>query len=110
MKWMEMIRVRSSAQGVQAMREYLSVHMPTYRGVAHVENAFVLKHALYDEDLAIMFVWNSDREPDKTREGHFLARYCAQYGAVDHSIWCMALDALGNLHDKKDGCGWEKTE
>ena len=110
MKWMEMIQVRSSAQGVEVMKQYLTVHMPSFRGVQHIEHATVLTHAPYDEDLAVVFVWNGDQEPEKTREGQFLASYFTEYGVVNHTVWTVALDALGSLQELKPSAPTSEKE
>ncbi len=110
MKWMEMIQVRSSAQSVEVIKQYLSVHMPSFRGVRYVEHALVLTHAPYEEDLAVMFVWNVEREPEKTREGQFLAHYFTQYGIVHHAIWTVAQDALGSVQYLKSSAPTPEKE
>ena len=99
MKWLEMIRVRSSPQGVDAAKQYLAVHMPSFRGVKYVRDAAVLSHALYEGDLAVILTWEAKGAPAKTREGLFLANYFMQYGPVDHAIWTLAFDALGSCHE-----------
>ena len=99
MKWMEMIRVRSSAAGVEAIKNHLSAQRASFRAGNGLEAAFVLAHGQIDGDLAVVMVWNNDRQPVKTRESLLLARYFEQFGSVDHTVWTKYMDLNGDLSD-----------
>lgn len=92
MKWMEMVRVRSSAAGVKEIKEHLAGQRDTFRADKGLEAAVVLDHAQIEGDLGVVMVWNNDLRPEKTREGLLLARYFAQFGPVDHAVWTKFLD------------------
>ncbi len=87
MKWMEMIRVRSSAGSADAAAPLLAEETRELGKVAGVSEALVLRHTLYGGDLAVVLVWDDARKPVKTREGLLMAQGMQRYGSVDHAVW-----------------------
>ena len=87
MKWIEQIRVRSSEAALaEAMPSLLQQVTKIDESVADAET-FVMRHGLYDGDLAVVVVWTGDIEPRKTREGLMVAQLLAESGSVDHAVW-----------------------
>ena len=92
MKWIELIRVRSSEPALRAA-------MPTLRSqVSEIESTitdaelFFMNHALYDGDLAVAVVWRSSAEPHKTREGLVIVSHLQRLGPIDHAVWIPVAD------------------
>lgn len=90
MKWIELIRVRST-------EETLRDALPTLRarvdaiGAAHDDaELFFLQHALYDGDLAVVLVWRNPQAPRKSRDGLLLASDLQRLGSIDHAVWVPA--------------------
>ena len=93
MKWMEMIRVRSSASGVEEIMRYIAPRLPLLRGNGKgLDGAYVLVHGQYEGDLAFILVWDNDCPPAKSREGILLAEYFTKHGPVGHGIWTLATE------------------
>ncbi|MCG8334922.1 MAG: hypothetical protein MJE63_10415 [Proteobacteria bacterium] len=87
MKWVELIRVRSSADAVKEAIPSLKKKMDEISQSTSAEETFMANHALYDGDLSVVVVWNNDVEPMKSREGLLLAEHLCQLGPVDHAVW-----------------------
>jgi hypothetical protein len=86
MKWIELIRVRSSAATLQSALAGLET---LAAGIAETTaEAMVLQHALYDGDLAFVIVWRTDARPVKSRTGLAVADTLRTLGSVDHAVWC----------------------
>ncbi len=87
MKWIELIRVRSSEATLRAALPTLTEQV---EGLAlarpNVETLF-LQHALYDGDLAVVVIWQTDAPASKTREGLLVAESLQRLGSVDHAVW-----------------------
>ena len=90
MKWMEMIRVRSSSGSLEKGMPEVVQQTQEIGRTSGVADAMVLQHALYDGDLAVVLVWDTDRGPAQTREGLVLAERLQHYGMVDHAVWKAA--------------------
>jgi hypothetical protein len=95
MKWAEMIRVRSSADGIAYLNSELPQVMATLRQKAEIEEAFMLIHALYSGDLAVILIWNGPGKPGKSPDGIFLANNFEEYGTVEHAVWLIASNGMG---------------
>ena len=90
MKWMEMIHVRSSAAGIEESMPTITMQVREIANEKEALQVFVLKHALYDGDLAVILVWNNKSLPEKTREGLMLAERLHRLGPIDHAVWRAA--------------------
>lgn len=86
MKWMELIRVRSSRASLEHALPRVRERVQQLEQSASVET-FFLRHALYDGDLAVVVVWRNDETPHKTRAGMMLADDLLRLGSVDHAVW-----------------------
>ena len=90
MNWIELIRVRSSASALtEAMPSLSNLIDEIEKSVTEAET-FFMQHALYDGDLAVVVVWQGDKEPQKTREGLMLAQKLQTLGTIDHAVWIPA--------------------
>ena len=95
MKWAEMIRVRSSAEGVAGLYDGLPRVISGLREETEILDAFLLIHALDVGDLAVILLWRGTTgRPGKSAEGSILARNFEEYGTVEHSIWMIASEEL----------------
>lgn len=93
MKWMEMMRVRSTAAGVEEMMGYLSPRLASLQENGKgLNGVYVLVHGQYEGDLAVIMVWDNDCPPAKSREGILLAEYFTKHGPVGHGIWTLATE------------------
>ena len=89
-KWIEMVRVRSMQETLVAEMPSLEEHLAEISQRDGMIEAFLLKHALYDGDLAAVLVWDQTRTPGKTREGLLLAQRLQRMGTVDYAVWSLA--------------------
>lgn len=97
MKWIEQIRVRSTPETLKkAVPQFVQQLEMIERGTDEVES-FVMQHALYEGDLAIVLVWRNGSPPQKTREGFMLAEQLKQLGAIDHAVWRSAENLLNKI-------------
>jgi len=95
MRWIEMIRMRSSSVWPeQDWRSLATQVREIAAGTTGMRDVMVFKHALFDGDLAIVLVWDNDRQPVRTREGLMLAESLQRLGMVDHAVW-MAVPGFG---------------
>ena len=94
MKWAEMIRVRSSADGIADLYSGLPQVISTLREKTEIKDALLLIHALYVGDLAVILIREGTEKPKKSSEGIFLADKFEEYGTVEHAVWLMASDVL----------------
>lgn len=86
-QWIELVRVRSSEPALRSILPHVEAQVARVaEATANVE-AFVLQHALYDGDLAVVFVWRSSSAPSKSREALLVAQDLHRVGAVDHALW-----------------------
>ena len=91
-KWIELIRVRSSAAALSEAMPSLLGQVNEVEKVASGAETFFLQHALYDGDLAVVVVWRNNVEPNKTREGLMVAERLQELGPVDHAVWVPAKE------------------
>lgn len=94
MKWAEMIRVRSSAEGIADLYSGLPRVISTLREKPEIKDALLLLHALYVGDLAIILIREGTGKPDKSPEGNLLADKFEEYGTVEHAVWLVASDVM----------------
>ncbi len=94
MKWAEMIRVRSSAEGIADLYSGLPRVISTLREKLEIHDALLLIHALYVGDLAVILIWEGTGKPEKSPEGSLLADNFEEYGTVEHAVWLVASDIL----------------
>ena len=88
MKWVEFIRVRSSEATLRDALPSLEHHAADISRDHDGADASVLRHALYDGDLAVVIVWRTDSDPKESLPGLMVAQSLARLGSVDHSVWC----------------------
>lgn len=86
-KWIEFIRVRSTAASLAAAMPTLRREVDAFSDATDGAEAFFLQHALYDGDLALAVVWRNEIEPRKTRDGLLLAGRLRELGPVEHAVW-----------------------
>lgn len=87
MKWIELIRVRSSESALRAAMSALEEQVQGISLSVPEAETFFLQHALYEGDLAVVVVWQSDDPPRKSREGLLVAEQLQRLGSVDHAVW-----------------------
>ncbi|WP_421899839.1 hypothetical protein [Maridesulfovibrio sp.] len=97
MKWIEFIRVRSSASVLDEAVSAVTGEVNKINESPSGAEAFMMRHGLFDGDLAVVLVWGDGIKPDKTREGLLLAGTLEQYGPVEHAVW---IPAAGNYDCK----------
>lgn len=88
MKWVEMIRVRSSPGRLD---EALPGLVQLLSELACESQ--LLRHGLYEGDLAALLIW-PDGTPARSREGTLLAQRLGQHGAIDHAVWIPAHPSI----------------
>ena len=86
-EWIEQIRVRSTAPALEAALPSLHDQVAEVDAALATTKAFVLQHALYEGDVAVVLVWQGDVTPAKTRAGLMIAERLQQLGSVDHAVW-----------------------
>lgn len=94
MKWSEMIRVRTSSEGIADLYSNLPKVISSLREKPEIKEVFLLIHALYVGDLAIILVWKDLGKPGKSPEGILLANNFEEYGTVEHAVWLIASDRM----------------
>lgn len=95
MKWIEQIRVRSTESTLQeAMPSLLTLVKQIEEGAGDAET-FMVQHALYQGDLAVVLVWVNEVKPEKTREGMMIAERLQRFGPIDHGVWIPAENTAG---------------
>lgn len=109
MKWVEMIRLRSTSSGLLAGLPTILEQVKQINDVSGAKDAMVLKHALYDGDLAVVLVWENGRDPVRTREGLLLAEGLGRYGMVDHGVWCAAPGFEEQMEKTHEACAAERV-
>ncbi len=93
MKWIELIRVRSSVGVLQEAMPLLQKQIQEIEKTAKAET-FFMQHALYDGDLAVVVMWLNEIRPQKTREGLMIAEWLQELGTVDHAVWIPAVENI----------------
>lgn len=86
-KWIELIRVRSSAPALVAVMPELRELVRQLEASVHDAELLFLQHALYGGDLAVVVVWRRDCVPRESREGLLIAEALRSTGTVDHAVW-----------------------
>jgi hypothetical protein len=86
-EWMEIIRVLGAFPDAHPMHEEIQVRLEETRKAAGLKRAILMTKASYGSDFGVVLVWQSESQPDKTREGLVLAEYLRQFGSVDHAAW-----------------------
>lgn len=93
MKWIEMIRVRSS-------EAVLRQAMPRLRALVHeltaahqASETLFLQHALYDGDLSVVLIWQTSAPAQKTPAGLRVADHLRELGSIDHAVWLPTAEA-----------------
>lgn len=94
MKWMEIIQVRTSADGGGKGFQVMQERVADLRDATGLLFITLLKHQQYLGDIAAVLVWNNQRQPVKTREGYALADTMSQYGSIDHAVWEVVAEQL----------------
>ncbi|MEL6180119.1 MAG: hypothetical protein AAFS10_14260 [Myxococcota bacterium] len=87
MKWIELIRVRSSEEMLRTALPELEEQVEGIATATANAETFILQHALYEGDLAVAIVWRTDTKPAKSREGLLVAIGLQGLGAIDHAVW-----------------------
>jgi len=87
MKWIEMIRVRSSSDSQKNGNAAVVAQMESIRNAPGMVDTMLLRHALFNGDMAVVLVWDNERQPVQTREGLTLAESLQRHGMVDHAVW-----------------------
>lgn len=87
MKWVEMIRVRSSATTLEEALPDLEIILKEINTTSAVKEAFLANHGLYEGDLSAVVIWDNDITPTKSKEGLVLADKLTNLGPVDHAVW-----------------------
>ncbi|WP_428263045.1 hypothetical protein [Haliangium sp.] len=90
MKWIELIRVRSSAAALRDAMPALQDRIAELEQSATGAEIFFMRHALYDGDLAVVVVWKHGGTPNKSREALLLAERLQRLGPIDHAVWIPA--------------------
>lgn len=90
MKWMEMVRLRSSLGVREDIISAIADQLAEIEDGCRDVEVMLLQHALFDGDLAALLVWHNEREPVRSREGLLLAQNLQQHGSVDHAVWRAA--------------------
>ena len=93
MKWIEQIHVRSSSAALQEAMPGVLEQLGRIEETAESAETFIMQHALYEGDLAVVVVWHDDIAPQKTREGLMVAMMLQRLGPVDHAVWVPATSA-----------------
>lgn len=86
MKWMEIIRLRSSGKISESLKELLyGLIRADQPGLIE---ARLYRHASWETDWVLHLHWDSEKpEEDGTALGLRLSQTLAEFGLLDHSIW-----------------------
>lgn len=87
MKWVELVRVRSSVPSLTRAMPALRALVADLGEADPGAEAQVLRHGLYDGDLAVVVVWRTETAPAKSRAGVLVAEWLQRLGPVDHAVW-----------------------
>jgi hypothetical protein len=87
MRWMEMIRLRTSMNDVW-LTTLLSDLMANTTGEPGLVDARLYSHVSFQSDLALSFVWDTDL-PERlgSKPGLAIAQTLKEFGLLDHSVW-----------------------
>ncbi|ANM29744.1 hypothetical protein ABI59_09385 [Acidobacteria bacterium Mor1] len=95
-KWIEWIRVRSSKDALQRVMHSLRSQLEALTASTSSAETFLLQHAMYEGDLALVIVWRTDDPPRKSREGLAIAERLEENGTVDHAVWRQTTPLWGS--------------
>ncbi len=86
MKWLEVIKLRSSGKDYRSLEELLlSVGKFNQSGLAETKT---FRHAALESDWSVYLHWESERpEPNGSPLGLHLTRALKEFGLIDHSVW-----------------------
>ena len=98
MRWIEMIHVRSSSDVLAKALPSIVSETEALRDLPSLSDVVVLRHALFQGDLAVVLVWDNERLPVQTREGLLLADHLKLYGLTDHAVWMAAPGFDESMH------------
>lgn len=101
MKWIEFIRVRSSAAALKETLPKLTREVEAFNASDLEAEAVIMQHALYHGDLALVLAWHTDEPPAKSREGLMLASQLEKHGPIDHAVWIPAIGCIDCPPDSK---------
>ena len=87
MKWIELIRVRSSVKTLQEAMPSLEEQVQEIENALPDAETFFMQHAIYDGDLSVVIVWRNDAKPGQTVEGLLVAESLQNLGSIDHAVW-----------------------
>ena len=90
LKWIEQIRVRSTAQRLREEMPGITKRVRDIKTAEDGPDAFCMQHALYGSDLVIFLVWENNARPGKTLEGRLMAEQMSELGIADHTVWIPA--------------------
>ena len=90
MKWVELIRVRSTEAVFRNALPALISQVEEIEKANGDTDTLFLQHALYEGDFAVVLVWCNGAPPQKTREGLMVADRLQDLGPVDHAVWLPA--------------------
>lgn len=90
MKWIEMIRVRSSPTALEEVMPSLVAEIDQINESEEQVEAFIMQHALYSGDLSLVIVWKDGQPSEKSPQGLMFADRLQQVGTVDHAVWLLA--------------------
>ena len=86
MKWIEIIRLRSSGKAPEPLKALFSaITENVYPGLI---GARMYRHALWETDWSLLFHWETGKpERNGSVLGLRLSQALEEFGLVDHSIW-----------------------
>ena len=90
MKWIEMIRVRSGSEVLEAIHENTNRLIGEIRKTSGATDILILQHALYEGDMSVILVWDNDLTPSRTHEGLIISENLKYHGVIDHAVWFAA--------------------
>jgi hypothetical protein len=90
MKWIEIIRLRSSAIAPKTLKEFMSAlannRHPGLTGVR------ICRHAAWETDWSLHLQWESEKlEKNGSALGLRLGQALEEFGLVDHSVWIQEV-------------------
>lgn len=91
LKWIELIRVRSSFEILQEVLPKLQNLINDIQNGSNEAEIFFMQHGLYDGDCAAVIVWCNNLAPQKSREGLIIAEKMLELGSIDHAVWIPVL-------------------
>lgn len=87
MQWFEFIRVRTSADQARELLASLPQAARSFEAEPGVEMCAVMRHGLYDGDIAVALAHDDDAGARHTAQARELADHLSTYGLVDHNVW-----------------------